>query len=150
MVAQAFTNGTAYGTTAVLTTNATLIGPIVGIETAPEFSRTAIDTTHSATTDGWKTFIAGDIKDAGMIAITCHWSTQLDYVTLFAAGCDTITITFPKRATSCGGSLAATAANWACSVVFEKISPKWEFDGQTVVTLTFKISGKPTITAAVA
>lgn len=149
MTAQAFAPGTMFGIAPVLTTNATLIGVIKGIDTAPEMSRTAIETTHSASTGGWKTFIPGDIKDGGMLAITCQYDTQLDYKTLFAAGCDTITITFPKRAVSCGAALPATAATFSASVVFEKISPKWDFDDVAVVTLTFKISGAPTFLAAV-
>lgn len=149
MVAQAFTQGTVYGVTAVLSTNATLIGNIVGIDTAPELSRTAVETTYAGSTNGWKTFIQGDIKDGGMLAITCQYNTQLDYGALFAAGCDTITITFPKRGTACGAALPTTAATWASSVVFEKISPKWEFDSQIVVTITFKLSGAPTFVAAV-
>lgn len=149
MVAQAFAPGTGYGLGAVLTTNSTLVGNIVGIDTAPEFSRTAVESTHSASTSGWKTFIPGDIKDGGMLAITCQYDTQLDYKTLFAAGCDTITITFAKRAVSCGASLPTTAATFACGVVFEKLSPKWEFDSLNVITITFKLSGAPTYVAAV-
>lgn len=148
MTAQGFTQGTAFGIAAALTTNTTLIGNIVGIDTAPEMSRTAVETTHSASTNGWKTFIKGDIKDGGMLAITCQYNTQLDYGTLFTAGCDIITITFPVRGTSCGAAVAGTAATWASAVVFEKISPKWEFDSQMVITLTFKISGTPTYVAA--
>lgn len=149
MVAQAFTQGTAFGLTAVLSTNATLIGNIVGIDTAPEFSRTSVETTHSGSTGGWKTFVPGDIKDGGMLAITVQYNTQLDYKTLFAAGCDTITITFPKRAVSCGASLPTDAATWASGVVFEKLSPKWEFDSQMVITITFRVSGAATYVAAV-
>lgn len=148
MADQTFTQGTAYGLTAALTTNTTFIGNIVGIDTAPEFSRTSIETTHSGSTGGWKTFVPGDIKDGGMIAITWQYNTQLDYKTLFAAGCDTITVTFPKRATTCGGSLAATAASWSAAVVFEKLSPKWEFDSQMVITGTFRVSGPATYVAA--
>lgn len=148
MTAQAFTQGTAFGIAAALSTNGTLIGNIAGIDTAPEFSRTSVETTHSASTSGWKTFIPGDIKDGGMLAITCQYNTQLDYKTLFAAGCDTITVTFPTRGLSCGAALAGTAATWASAVVFEKISPKWEFESQMVITLTFKVSGVPTYVAA--
>jgi hypothetical protein len=148
MTTQGFTQGTAFGIAPVLTTNATLIGPVVGIDTAPEFSRTAVETTYTASTGGWKTFIPGDIKDGGMLAITCQYSTQLDYHTLFAAGGDTITITFPARATTIGGAVAGTPATWSSTVIFEKISPKWEFDSQMVVTLTFKVSGAPTYVAA--
>ncbi len=149
MTSQAFAPGTAFGTAPVLSTNATLIGLIVGIDTAPEFSRTAVETTHSASTGGWKTFIPGDIKDGGMLAVTCQYDTQLDYKTLFAAGCDTVTITFPKHPTACAAALPTTAATFACGVVFEKLSPKWEFDSLMVITITFKLSGAATYVAAV-
>ena len=150
MTVQTFTQGTAFGIAPVLSTNSTLIGNVVGIDTAPEMSRNAIETTYSGTSGGWKTFINGDIKDGGSLSITWQYNTQLDYGALFSAGCDTITITFPKRATTCGGSLASVAATWSAAVVFEKLSPKWEFDSQMVITGTFKISGAPTYVAAVA
>ena len=151
MTAQAFTQGSFYGGSATLTTATTLIGNIIGIDTAPEMSRTAIETTHSTSTGGWKTFVPGDIKDGGEIAITVQYSTQLDYGTLFGTtvtACDTITVTFPKRGTTCGAALAGTAATWSAQVVITKISPKWEFENQMAVTLTFKISGAPTYVAA--
>lgn len=150
MTTQTFTQGTAFGIGAALTTNTTFIGNIMGIDTAPEYSRTAIETTYSGSPSGWKQFIQGDIKDGGSIAITWQYNTQLDYGALFAIGCDTITITFPKRATTCGGALASVAATWSAAVVFEKLSPKWEFDSQMVITGTFKISGAPTYVAAIA
>ena len=150
MTAQAFTQGTAFGIAPVLSTVTTLIGNVVGIDTAPEMSRTAIETTNSASTGGWKTFVPGDIKDGGTLAITWQYNTQVDYGSLFNSGGDTITITFPKRATSIGGSLASVAATWSSTVIFEKLSPKWEFDSQMVITGTFKVSGVPTYVAAVA
>lgn len=138
------------GIAPVLTTNATLIGKVVAIDTAPELSRAAIKTTYSLSTGGWDTFIQGDIKNGGTIAITCQYDTQLNYNTLFTAGCDTITITFPTRATTCGAAVASIAASIAMSVVFLKITPKWPFDDLMVVTLTFQVSGSPTYTAATA
>lgn len=149
MPTQGTTLGTAYGLTAVLTTNATLIGNIMSVGTAPEMSRKSIKTTHSSSTGGWETFIGGDIKDGGMLEVTCQYNTQLDYGALFiAAICDTITVTFPKRATTCGGTVAATGATWSASVVCEKVSPKWDFEDLMLVTLTFKISGAPTYVPA--
>lgn len=148
MTAQAFAPGTMFGISAALTTNTTMIGPIVGIDTPPEMSREAIDTTHSGSTNGWMTCIPGNKLNPGEIAITCQYSTQLDYSALFLAGCDTITITFPKRATTCGASLPGTAASWSSACVMTKVSPKWEFESLAVVTLTFKLSGAPTYTAA--
>jgi hypothetical protein len=150
MVAQTVTQGTAMGMAPVLTTNATLIGKVVAVDGAPELSRNAIKTTYSLSTGGWDTYIKGDILNGGQISITCQYDTQLDYKTLFAAGCDTITITFPLRATSCGGSVASVAASIAMPVVFLKISPKWPFDDLMVVTLLFQVAGAPTYTAATA
>lgn len=147
MVAQAFAPGTMYGIAAALTTNSTLIGPIVGID-APEWTRQAIETTHSGSTNGIKTFIPGNILDPGEMTITCQHSTQLDYQTLFIAGCDTATITFPKRSVSCGASLPGTAATLAFGVVMTAISPKWTFEETSVVSLKFKLTGALTYTAA--
>jgi len=148
MAVQGTTIGTMFGLTAALTTNGTLVGNIVQVDTAPELSRTAVESTHTASTDGWKTFIAGDMKDGGELALTCQYNTQLDYAALFAAGCDTITITFPKRAATCGGTVAATAATLAFPVVFQRLSPVWNFDDMAVITLRFKVAGKPTYVAA--
>lgn len=148
MTAQAFAPGTMFGIAAALTTNSTMIGNIVGID-PPEMSREAIDTTHALTTNGIMTYIKGDKINPGEIAITCQYNTQLDYNALFLVGCDTITVTFPKRAVSCGASLPSSAATWASACVMTKISPKWEFESLAVITLTFKLSGAPTYVAAV-
>lgn len=150
MTAQAFTQGTMFGIGAALTTNSTFIGNIMMIDAPFTMSRTAVETTHAGSSNGWATYIAGDIKKMGEMSITVQYDTTLDYKTLFAAGCDTITITFPKRATSCGGSVAATAGTFACSVVFLEVSPKWEFESQAVVTLKFQLSGAPTFTGPIA
>lgn len=157
MTTQTFTNGTFFGGAAVLTTGTTLIGNIVAIDSAYEITRTAIETTYTSTgSSGVKTFVPGDLKDMGEMTITCQYNTQLDYNALFGVtattntGCDTITVTFPKRATSCGGAVASVAATWAAPVVITKLSPKWEFDSQMVISMTFKIAGAPTFVAAVA
>lgn len=149
MADQGLALGTFFGSTVALTTNTTLLGNVHSITTTPEFSRGSVETTHLATTSGWKTFISGDIKDGGSIAVNCYYNTNVNLATLFETGCDTITITFTKRGTSCGAAVATTAATWAASVVLEKISPTWPNDGALMVTYTFKISGKPTIVAAV-
>lgn len=155
MTAEAFTQGTFFGGIAALSTATTLIGNIVGIDSSYEITRTAIETTYTSTgATGVKTFIPGDLKDIGEITITCQYNTQLDYNSLFGApsttatGCDTITVTFPKRGATCGGALPTSAATWAAAVVMTKLSPKWEFDSQMVISMTFKIAGAPTFVAA--
>jgi len=148
MADQAFAPGTMFGIAATLTTNSTMIGNIVGIDTPPEMSREAIDTTHSGSTNGWMTCIAGNKINPGEIAITCQYNTQLNYATLFLAGCVTITVTMPKLATTSGSSLPGTAASWSSACVMTKVSPMREFENLAVVTLTFKLSGAPTFTPA--
>jgi hypothetical protein len=148
MADQAVTTGTAFGATFALTTNSTFTGDLFRIDKGWEMMRTAVETTHSSSTNGWKTFIAGDIKEMGTLEITVNYNTQLQYHTLFAAGCDTLTLTFPKRATTCGGTVAVTAATFASSVVFEKASAAFPFDDRMAITLTFRLSGSPTIVAA--
>lgn len=150
MVAQAFAPGTMQGLSAALTTNTTLFGLIVDIPKAPEMMRKAISTLHSGTTDGVETFIAGNIITPGELQITLQFSTQLDYMALFLSGaCDTLTITFPKRITTCGQALPTSAATFASSVVWTALGPQWKFDDLAVITLTFQMSGKPTWVAAV-
>jgi hypothetical protein len=149
MVAQAFAPGTQYGLSAALTTNTTVIGLIVGVDGAPEMMREAIESTHSTSTNGFRTYIAGTKIEPGEIVITCQFDNALNYSTLFLTGCDTITVTFAKHATTCGGTLATTAGTFASACVWTKLSPKWEFESMAVITFTFKLSGAPTWTAPV-
>ena len=161
MTAQTFTQGTMFGFGAALTTNTGLIANVVSFDDAMEISREAIETTvSSASNDGTRTYIPGDLRDFGSITLTVQYSSQLDYGALFGlasgapavtpawTGCDTITITFPKRATTCGGSIATTAATWAAPVVITKIKAQLPNDKQITAAITFKIAGKPTYIAA--
>lgn len=145
---QGFTNGTFFGGSAGLFIGTSLIGNIVGIDTAPEFTRRSINITNSASPFGFAQFTAGSIVNPGSISITWHYSTQVDYASLFTTGNDILTVQFPRRGVGCGNSVAGVAASWTCQVVLEKLSPKWEFDSQMVITGTFKLSGKPAYTFA--
>jgi len=96
-----------------------------------------------ATTGGHQTFIAGDLKNWGEIEIDVEYNTQLDYKTLLTSqAAENMTITFPLRGN------AATAATCVFSAVLTAMSPTWPKDDLLMVTMTFKVSGSPTYTAA--
>ena len=149
MADQAFTAGTFYGATMALTTAATILST-----SQPEMvkwtgiSREAIETTHLSS--GGKTFIAGDILDYGEIEVTDKYATQLQHVTLMTGTpCDTLTLTFPKRSTTCGGALATTAATAAFPVIYLGFAPDLANDKPMTSVKKFRVTGAPTFVAAV-
>ena len=108
-----------------------------------EIDRPEIETTHMASTGGWRTFIAGDLKSAGEVEVECEYNTQIDYKTLIAAQVpETLTFTFPLRGN------AAVAATKSMSAVLTKASPAWPKDDLLMTTLTFRVSGAETYVAA--
>ena len=150
MANQAFAPGTFYGATVALTTASTLLTEVEMTDWTG-MSREAIETTHLGSTTGIKTFIPGDILDFGEITITGKYSTQLAYDTLFASTgkCDTLTITFAKRATTCGASLPTTAASIAAGVVLMSIKPTWSTTEVMKCEMKYRVNGAFTITPAV-
>lgn len=148
MADQAFTIGTFYGATVALTTAATILSTTQTEEVKwTGFNREAIETTYLLS--GGKTFMNGDIVDYGELEVTTKYSTQLQHVTLMTGtNCDTLTVTFPKRATTCGGSLAGTAGTIAFPVVYTGMTPDWAKDKPMTSVHKFKVSGAPTIVAA--
>ena len=149
MADQAFTAGTFYGATMALTTAATVLST-----SQPEMvkwtgiSREAVETTHLAS--GGKTFIAGDIIDYGEIEVTDKYSTQLQHVTLMTlTPCDTLTLTFPKRAVTCSGAVATTAATAAFPVIYLGFAPDLANDKPMTSVKKFRVTGLPTFVAAV-
>jgi len=149
MADQVYAPGTFYGATMVLTSAATILST-----TQPEMvkwtgiTREAVETTHLAS--GGKTFIAGDIVDYGEIEVTAKYSTQLQHVTLMTGtACDTLTLTFPRRAVTCGGALATTAATAAFPVVYVGQVPDFANDKPMTTVHKFRVTGAPTFVAAV-
>ena len=112
-------------------------------------SREAVETTHLAS--GGKTFIAGDIVDFGEIEVTAKYSTQLQHVTLMTgAACDTLTLTFPKRAVACGGAVASAAGTAAFPVVYLGQTPDYSNDKVMTTVHKFRVTGAPTFVPATA
>ena len=149
MAAQAFAPGTFYGATIALTTNTTLVGNVKSFKWSG-LTRKEINSTHLLTTNGIETFLAGDIINPGTVDVEAQYDTNVVFHTLFLAGkCDTVTITFPKRAVSCGASLPTTAANLVLTVVILSAEPDYANEDLMMMKFKFQVSATPTFTAAV-
>lgn len=142
MPAATYTPGSGFGIVGALATTTTIIGNIHEIR-PNAIERPTIETTHMTTTGGWRTYIPGDLKDAGTIAMDVEYNTQIDYKSLIAAQTnETYTVTFPLRGNAAG------AATKTFSAVITKASPSWPKDDLIMTTLEFKVSGSETYTAA--
>lgn len=105
------------------------------------YSREALETTHHATTGGYKTFIPGDFVDPGTVTVT--WRYDPDVQPPITAAVETITITYPIPA----GSTASGGATEAFSgFVQDWDAPNLEIDAIMDATLTIKKTGLPTFT----
>jgi hypothetical protein len=145
---QAYAAGTFFGSTVVFTSATTLLGNVRAVKWTG-ITRNEINTTGINTTDGVETFITGDILNAGELEVEAQYSTQLNYMTLLLANRnDTVTITFPKRSTTCNGALASSAASIAFPVAILSAEPEWPNDGLLIIKFKLKVSGKPTTVVA--
>jgi len=121
-------------TTPVFTTiaNVTNVG-------GPELERETYDVTAHDNTDGWREFIGG-LKDGGEVSLEVNYDPE-KHDTLIDDFGDAVPrdykLVFP--ATAGGGS-------WELKLILTGFSPEAPVDGQLTAELTFKVSGKPTIT----
>ena len=150
MADQAYAGGTFYGATVTFTTATTLTGNVKSVKWSG-LTRKEVDTTHLLSTSGMMTYIPSDMIEGGDVEIEAQYSTQLNYQSLLIANrCDTVTITFPKRGTTCGGALATTAATIAFSAAILSAEPDWSNDNLMTIKFKLKVSGSITSVAAVA
>lgn len=150
MADQAFAPGTFFGSTIAFTTATTLVGNVKSLKWDGGISRKEVNTTHLLTTNGVETFIAGDIISPGTLTVEAQYSTQLDYLALLVANkCDTVTLTFPKRSTTCGAALPTTAAKIVFTVVILSAEPNYDNENLNMITFKLQVSGSPVTTPAV-
>ena len=148
MATQTFSPGTFFGSTVAFTTSTTLLGNVKSLKWSG-LTRKEVNTTHLLTTNGIETFLAGDIISPGTVDIEVQYSTQLDYISLFQSGkCDICTITFPKRAPTCNGTLALTAATLSFAFVLLSAEPDYNNDDLMMMKFKLQVSGTPTFVAA--
>jgi len=101
-------------------------------------SRKAIDTTHSGTSGGARTFIPSDIEDYGELKVDLLFNPN-DAPPITGAA-ETVTVTFPIPA---GGN---TAGTWAASGFLTDFQCGIPIDDVMTATATIKFSGVVTFT----
>lgn len=117
----------------------TAIGEITSV-TPPGISRDAIDATHSASPDGYREFIGG-LKDGGEATAELNFVPGSTGHALLLAqfGADipsVCEIEFPDGSTF---DFSAWLSNY---------EPETPVEDKMTATVTFKVTGKPTFTAA--
>jgi len=102
--------------------------------------RSAVDSSHMTTTNGWRTYIPGDLKDPG--TMTCELlfnpGNLTGYKTIVSSTKETFTFTSPTAGTS--------TATFACSGFATSASIAIPMDDMMAATITIKFSGEPTVT----
>lgn len=103
-------------------------------------AREALQTTHMTTTDGWRTFMPSDLKDAGELRVRFQFDPNQDPP--IDQDAESIVVTYPTPAGQ------TTPATWTCSGFMTEYSFEGEFEGIMEAEATLKFSGKPTYTNA--
>lgn len=104
------------------------------------YSRNAIDSSHMTSTNGYRTFIPGDLKDVGELSVSLLFDKNAATKTNLAGAAETITVTFP---TPSGGS---TGGTWACSGFMTNFDMTLPMDDMMTADATIKFTGEPTLT----
>lgn len=106
----------------------------------PEIKRETYDVTAHDSVSGWREFVGG-LKDGGEVSIQVNYDPRI-HDTLVADFEDTVPrdykMTFP-----------GTLGEWAFKAILTGFSQEAPVDDKLSAELTFKVSGKPTITAGV-
>lgn len=111
------------------------VAEVVNI-TPPNFSRDAVDATHTESEDGWREFIPG-LKDGGEVSVEMNFipgaaSTDL-ILDLFNRDTGSFRITFPD----------SPATVWTFDAFITGFEPEAPLEDKMSATATFKLSGKP-------
>lgn len=101
--------------------------------TPPSQSRESIPTSHQGTTTA-HTYLPADLVENGELTFTIHFNP--DTVPPIDAAAETVTITWPAGAT------------WAFSGFMTNYEPDAPFEGKMTGTVTVKVTGDITVTAA--
>lgn len=133
-------NARCFNTTQV--TFSTFAMDLYGID-GPNMSRSPVEVTHSGSPNNYKEFLACASVDSGEVTLTVAFDPDDDITgaMLFGAGVDTLTINWAPD------SNQTTGASWTASAFVTGFSPSGDIDNRLTASVTFKITGKPTIAA---
>ena len=108
----------------------------------PEIERETYDVTSHDSVDGWREFVGG-LKDGGEVSVELNYDPR-EHDVMIADFEDTeprdYKMVFPAQ---------AGAGSWAFSAILTGFSQEAPVDDKFSAELTFKVSGKPTITPGV-
>ncbi|GAA2609615.1 phage tail tube protein [Actinomadura fulvescens] len=114
----------------------TAIANVTNIQ-GPEISRETIDVTAHNSADAWMEFVGG-LKDAGEISVDVNYDPS-EHDTLIADFEDddprNYKLKFP----------VSPAVVWSVKAILTEFSAEAPYDDKLAASLTFKVSGKPTI-----
>lgn len=114
----------------------TAIADATGIS-GPGLSRETIDVTSHDSEDGWMEFLGG-LKDGGEVTVDVNYQPS-DHDTLVADFEDTAPrnyqLVFPDT----------DSTTWTIAAILTGFEPDAPYDDKLSASLTFKVSGKPTL-----
>lgn len=114
------------------------VGYVTNI-TGPGMSRDAVDVTNSNSPNGYREFIGG-LRDGGEVSFDIVFVPNAPGITLLLAEYDR------EQASQCKITLPGTTAYmWTFDGVCTGFEPAAPIDGKMTASVTFKISGKPTL-----
>ena len=124
---------TGYGITLAGATTTNFFAEIIGV-TLPDQTREKIDTSHTATASGRKTYIPSDLIDGGELEVEINFNPATTIPV--AAAAETWTLTF--------GDTGATT--WAFSGFIISAGGEAPLEDRMTATITLAISGPITVT----
>ncbi len=99
--------------------------------TPPEQTRDEIETTHTMTADGWKTYIMSELKDAGELSVDLNFDPSAT---------PPIEDAFEAAVLNFG-----SGATWSAQMALKSYAPTAPIDDRCTATCVLKVSGKITI-----
>lgn len=102
-------------------------------------SRNAHDSSNMTSTNGWRTFVPGDLKNPGVLNVDLLFDKNYAGMkTNIASAAETVTVTTPTHA---GGSSGGSYAASAFMTSFEFGAP---MDGMMTAKASLQYTGEPT------
>ncbi|MFB7225240.1 phage tail tube protein [Streptomyces sp. NPDC056227] len=103
----------------------------------PGLSRETIDVTSHGSPDGWMEFLGG-LKDPGEVSVDINYQPALHDILV-----DDFDDAAPRKYQIVFPDTPATT--WAFSAILTGFEPESPYDDKAAASLTFKVTGKPTI-----
>ena len=107
----------------------------------PALARDAVEVTHMSSPEKWREFIAG-LKDGGEVTAEIHFVPGSVGALLLMAQFDTD----DPSVCEIGLPMFSPAYEWNFNAILTGLPPEASVDGKQTASVTFKVTGKPTLT----